>query len=605
MGRLSKHFLATALALGLLAGGLGTALTALPAGAATSPSLVAFVGSSEVADATGVTWTVVFTPSASGGLGTGNKIFVTFPSAFTIPSTPTIGLGNGFTGSGGATATASAGVVTITLNGSEALAASTTGANLTIAGITNPVAATYPASEFSVSTTNDSVAAPASSNVVITSTVTFVSSSEVADASGTTWTAGFTSSASGALVAGNKIIVTFPSAFGISSAPTIGLLSNFTGSGGATATASAGVVTITLNGSEALGDSTTGAVTIGGITNPAAGTYSASAFSVSTTANPVAVSPVANVVITMATATPLPTQIYGVDAIATSIAISQREFPTAGSAVSVVLARDDYFSDGLAGGPLAAAENGPLLLTEGADESASLDARTEAEIQRVLPAGRTVYILGGDLALSGSIDTTLEGLGYNVVREAGADEYATAVDIAQTEGNPSTVFEVTGLSFYDALSAVPAAIKEHAAILLTDGASESFETYEYLSAHPGDTRYTIGGSLAAGGADPTATNISGPDLFNTSAAVATTFFPGATIFGAATSAEFPDSMSGGVFMATGGRLGPILLVNPTTPLPPEITPYLSTLTVGTQGYVFGGPLAVDPDVVAALQAAVG
>src|ERR1035437_6786346 len=47
------------------------------------------------------------------------------------------------------------------------------------------------------------------------------------------------------------------------------------------------------------------------------------------------------------------------------------------------------------------------------------------------------------------------GLGYRVVREAGADEYATAVDIAEQLGNPTTIFEATGLKFYDALPAGP------------------------------------------------------------------------------------------------------------------------------------------------------
>jgi hypothetical protein len=303
--------------------------------------------------------------------------------------------------------------------------------------------------------------------------------------------------------------------------------------------------------------------------------------------------------------TPLPNQIYGTDAIGTSIAISQAEFPTAGSAQAVVLARSDFFSDALAGGPLAAAIDGPLLLTEGTPESASLDPRTQAEIQRVLPTGGTVYILGGDLALSPNIDTTLQGLGYTVVREAGADEYATAVDIAEQLGNPTTIFEATGLTFYDALSAVPAAIEEHAAILLTDGSTQAPETATYLAAHPGDTRYAIGGPLAAYGADPTATPIYGQDLFSTSAAVAAQFFPNATIFGAATASEFSDALGGGVYMATGGRMGPLLLVNPTAPLPTEILPYLASLAVGTQGYVFGGPLAVGADVLAALQAAVG
>jgi putative cell wall-binding protein len=404
--------------------------------------------------------------------------------------------------------------------------------------------------------------------------------------------------------------VVFPSSFTIQSFPTIVLVSGFAGSGGATAAASSGVVVITLHGTEGLADSTHATLSIAGITNPVVGTYPASAFSVRTTADTVAVSPAANVVISTASATPLPIQIFGSDAVGTSIAISQQEFPAVGSAAGVVLARDDFYSDALAGGPLAAAVNGPLLVTAGAGQSASLDPRVQAEIQRVLPAGRAVYILGGDLALSANIDTTLESLGYIVIREAGADEYATAVDIANqlaatTWGTPATVFEATGLGFYDALSAVPAAIKEHAAILLTDGAVQAPETAAYLAAHPSDLRYTVGGSLAAGGADPTAFNIAGEDLFNTSAAVASYFFPAPATFGAATAADFPDALGGGVFMATGGRMGPVLLVNPGTPLPPEITPYLASLPLGTQGYVFGGSLAVGPGVVAALQAAIG
>jgi hypothetical protein len=303
--------------------------------------------------------------------------------------------------------------------------------------------------------------------------------------------------------------------------------------------------------------------------------------------------------------TPLPEQIYGIDAIGTSIAISEAEFPATGSAGAVVLARDDFFSDALAGGPLAAAVDGPMLITPGAGISSTLDPRVQAEIQRVLPTGRTVYILGGDLALSPTIDTTLVSLGYNVVREAGADEYATAVDIAQQLGNPSVIFEATGLNFYDALSAVPAAIKQHAAILLTNGTAQASETAAYLARFPGDTRYAIGGPLAAYGADPGATPIYGQDLFNTSEAVAAHFFPTTSIFGAATAAEFPDALGGGVFMATGTRSGPLLLVNQNTPLPPEITPYLAGLALGTQGYVFGGPLAVSSSVVTALQAAVG
>jgi hypothetical protein len=304
-------------------------------------------------------------------------------------------------------------------------------------------------------------------------------------------------------------------------------------------------------------------------------------------------------------ATPnIPIRVYGQDSVGTSIATSQAEFPLTGSAGGVVLARSDFFSDALAGGPLAAKVGGPLLITPGASISSVLDPRVLAEIQRVLPAGRTVYILGGTLALSPNIDRTLANLGYTVVREAGADEYQTAVDISETLGDPSTVFLATGLNFYDALSSVPAAIDKGAAILLTDGGTQSFETGVYLAQHPMDSVFAIGGPAFA--ADPSSTPIYGQDLFSTAAAVAATFFPHANVYGVATDASFADALGGGVFTATGNRLGPMLLIDPNaTTIAPSIAAYLSTLPPTTQGFVFGGPLAVPSPVVGALEAAAG
>ncbi len=307
--------------------------------------------------------------------------------------------------------------------------------------------------------------------------------------------------------------------------------------------------------------------------------------------------------VAIAPCTPLPSRISGTDAIATSIAVSQAAFP--GSASSVVLARSDFFSDALAGGPLAAKVGGPLLITPGTPLTSSLDPRVLAEIQRVLPTGKTVYILGGPAALSPNIDTALTSAGYVVVRDQGANEFTTAVAVANQLGNPSTVFEATGLFFADALSAVPATIHTGGAILLTNGNVQAPETAAYLAAHTGDTRYAIGGPQAAFGADPSATPVFGADLYGTSAQVATTFLPNAAIYGAATGLNYPDALAGGLFMATGKRLGPVLLVNTNAPLPGPISGYLATLAIGTPGYVFGGPVAVGDDVLTALQAAVG
>lgn len=304
-------------------------------------------------------------------------------------------------------------------------------------------------------------------------------------------------------------------------------------------------------------------------------------------------------------AAPLTVQrVAGTDAIGTSIAISQSEFPTAHSARGVVIARSDFFADALAGGPLAARIGGPLLITPGASESSTLDPRVLQEVERVLPLGGTVDVLGGPLALSPGVDAALRQAGFVVVRIAGADEYATAVDIAQQLGNPATVFEATGLDFADALSADPAAIAQGGAILLTDGNVQAPETAAYLAGHPGDTRYAIGGPLAAYGADPGAVPVYGQDLYATSAAVAARFFPSPSRFGAATGTAFPDALAGGVFMGAGAgaEVGPLLLVRPSGPLPMPVAGYLTGARPGLAGgYLFGGALAVGPGVLAELE----
>ena len=256
-------------------------------------------------------------------------------------------------------------------------------------------------------------------------------------------------------------------------------------------------------------------------------------------------------------------------------------------------------------------------LTPGAALSATLDPRVLAEIQRVIPAGHLVVILGGPLALSPSIDAALVALGYTVSRVQGANQFATAVSIADGIGlglgSAPRIFEATGLHFADALSAVPAAIQNFGAILLTNGATQSPETAAYLAANPTVTRYAIGGPLAAYGADPTAIPVYGNDLWETSAAVAETFFPFGSafpfvewpVFGAATGLDFPDALSGGPTFRGSGS-GPMLLVGPHAPLPSSIANYLAKQGCWKiQELVFGGPLAVGDDVLAALEAAVG
>lgn len=301
----------------------------------------------------------------------------------------------------------------------------------------------------------------------------------------------------------------------------------------------------------------------------------------------------------VAAAAKLVTRLSGTDRIATAIAVSQDEFPTMGAASAVVLTQGSgSFADALAGTPLAVAKGGPLLL----NPTGALDSRVKTEIQRVLPGGKTVYLLGGPAALDPSIDAALRALGYDVVRYGGLTRYETAAIVAdQGLGGPDNVLEATGLDFPDALAAGAAAANANAAVLLTAGTTSAPATMAYLLAHPPKARWAVGGPAAA--ADPMATAIVGTDRFDTAAKVAVTFFDAPTLVGAADGLAFADALSGGAHV---GRFhGPLLLVRPATPLPDATASYLAARKSSiNSAYVYGGPAAVGGAVLTALQSAI-
>jgi putative cell wall-binding protein len=287
-------------------------------------------------------------------------------------------------------------------------------------------------------------------------------------------------------------------------------------------------------------------------------------------------------------------RIAGSSRLATAIGASQDQFPTTGSASAVVLARSDTFPDALAGGPLAAKVHGPLLLTP----PSGLDPTVQAEIQRVAPAGSTVYILGGTSAISTTVDTKLTSLGYVPKRLAGTSRFGTAVAVADAMGDPTTVFEATGLNFPDALAGGPAAIKTGGVILLTNGATQSAETAAYLTAHPGGTHYALGGPAAK--ADPAATPLAGDDRFWTAEAVSATFFQSATTVGVVTGLNFPDALAAGPDLAAKGA--PLLLVPGTGALPDAVaTELFGRSSAGSTNVIlFGGTASVSDDMASQL-----
>ncbi len=295
------------------------------------------------------------------------------------------------------------------------------------------------------------------------------------------------------------------------------------------------------------------------------------------------------------------TVLAGVDRVETAVNVSKNSFPGAGSANAVVLARGDLFPDALAGSPLAVVKGGPLLLTS-LVASTGIDVRTTAEIQRVLSPGKTIFILGGEVAISAAVFTQLQSLGYAPVRLGGADRFDTAILIAQNGlNNPTNILLATGLNFPDALAAGAAAAKVNGAVLLTNGNVQPPANQTYLAAHPSDVLFAVGGFAAA--AVPTAQSISGIDRYDTAVKVAQKFFTNPTTVGLASGVNFPDGLTGGAHI---GRLGgPLVLTDPNA-LPAFTSSYLTSIaSTVTSGFVYGGTNAIAANVVSAFKVAIG
>jgi len=266
------------------------------------------------------------------------------------------------------------------------------------------------------------------------------------------------------------------------------------------------------------------------------------------------------------------TRVAGSDRFSTSVATSQNSYPVAGSATVAVLASGRNFPDALSGVSLAALGGGPLLLTE----PAALPSATAAELQRALPAGRTVYLLGGESAISRSVEDHVGSLGYAVRRVAGANRYGTSTNIAaEVDRLPGAtpqdhIFIVSGTTFADALSASPRAAHGGEVLLLSPKGSLSAETRAYLDATPSVTSATvIGGTavisdgvraeLAALGLS--VDRIGGVDRYETSRMVAdlAAAVPAEPSgVGIASGQNYPDALSAGPDLATRGF--PLLLV---------------------------------------------
>ena len=154
-------------------------------------------------------------------------------------------------------------------------------------------------------------------------------------------------------------------------------------------------------------------------------------------------------------------RLAGSNRYATAVAISQYGFPAPGSADEVVIATGNNFADALAGGPLAEARNGPVLLTD----PAFLPSVVADEIVRLDPD--RIVVLGGTAAVSQAVFDQLTAIQPNTVRIAGNNRYLTSVAIsAAAFPGADRAYIATGLNFPDALAGAAAAASRGAPVML-------------------------------------------------------------------------------------------------------------------------------------------
>jgi putative cell wall-binding protein len=282
-------------------------------------------------------------------------------------------------------------------------------------------------------------------------------------------------------------------------------------------------------------------------------------------------------------------RLAGPSRVDTAITVSQDDFEDQ-SAQAVVLARADLFPDALVAAPLAVAKGGPLLLTP----SFAVAQVVEDEIQRVLPAGGTVYLSGGTAALSEDVRTEVEALGYAVERLAGDTRYQTAVAVAEAAvAEPALIVVSDGNTFPDALVGGSLAAHEGGVEVITDGTTLDAAASAYLEAHP-DAEVVAVGDVAAQ-AVPEATAIVGPDAFATSVAVAEARYPDSTGAAIASGTNFPDGLTGGAHAARAGI--PLLLSWPDV-LPDAVAAYLAAGAPIDPVVLYGGVAALSQQVEA-------
>jgi putative cell wall-binding protein len=264
-----------------------------------------------------------------------------------------------------------------------------------------------------------------------------------------------------------------------------------------------------------------------------------------------------------------PERIAGINRYQTAVDLSNAAFPD--GAEHAVIVSGESFPDGLAAGPLAAALDGPVLLTlkDGLPETVI------GELQRLKVT--EVTVVGGTAAVGDLVLFQLwQTVGTEPHRIAGVDRYDTAARVAATfpAGAP-VAYMAGGSTFPDALTAGAAAATAGAPLVLVPAdVVPPTVTNVIATLAPAELR-VVGGPAAV--ADPVleqlrtrvanVRRIAGADRYATAAAVASDNSNQPTEVIVATGLTFADALAAAPLAAL--RVAPIVLT--TAPCAPNAT----------------------------------
>ena len=256
---------------------------------------------------------------------------------------------------------------------------------------------------------------------------------------------------------------------------------------------------------------------------------------------------------------------------------------------AVVVATGKNFADALAGSYLAVQKNAPIILTNGKDDNV---VQLHEYIAANVAEGGKVYILGGEGAVPASV-AAIDG--YDVVRLSGKTRYETNLAILAEAGVAGDeIIVATGKTFADSLSASAAKLP---ILLVKPGATLSDEAKAiveerskfYIIGGEGAVSADIAAELAAYGE---VVRVSGKTRYETSVAVANTFFSDVEEAVAANGKNFPNGLCGGPLAAA--MNAPLILT--ADGKTDAATDYMAEMSVAS-GFVLGGTGALADESV--------